>query len=122
MFSMPDHPTSRWYTCHAGLHYQKTNIVEDGETIAYLMSGQGFLSASERQRVEQNAAALAAMYGLEENDITESLAEIPIFKPVQRAELDLRAEQFVRAIDSMLHERARLADRLNRIAAVLKEA
>jgi excisionase family DNA binding protein len=121
MFSLPSQPSSKWFTCHAGLHYQKTHIVKNGETIAYLMSGQMFLSPSERQRLVSNSAQIAANYHIDVNDVSDALAEIPILKRAQRTEIDNWSSQFVQAVDSILDERARLTDRLQKIATVLRE-
>lgn len=105
--------TPQTATCHAGLGYMHARIAIDGQPTALLVAGQFRLSATpiETER-------LARELGLDAAEVASAAAAAPLFDEPARAQIAGSLKRVAETFESIGAERARMIDRLRRIAAL----
>lgn len=105
--------TPQTATCHAGLGYMHARIAIDGQPTALLVAGQFRLSATpiETER-------LARELGLDPAEVAAAAAAAPLFDEPARAQIAGSLKRVAETFESIGAERARMIDRLRRIAAL----
>lgn len=105
---------ARWFTCHAGLHYQRAAIHENGDPAAFMLSGPVMLEPPSAEALRE----LARQHSLDEGSLLAAAAQIPLCSEDHRAEMASWPEKYTAAIESILKERAGLVNRLQKIAEI----
>jgi len=104
--------------CHAGLAYLRSKIELDGQPAAWLLAGQCYLHAANREKERERLGldTLAGLFDLAVPQITEAAGHIPVLSKSQVAQVREWTPKVAGTITSILCERAVLTDRLQRIA------
>jgi excisionase family DNA binding protein len=107
---------SGWHTCHAGLQYLATPILENGALAAVLLTGQCYTLLPDPEEQILSIEALAYRHQLDPRRLVEAARSIPIPTPDRYKNLLDWRFSFSRTIESILSERSGFVDRLQQIA------
>jgi excisionase family DNA binding protein len=103
-------------TCHAGLSYKRSLVRMIDQAAAWLIAGQYYIAAPDRQKENERLEQLAAKHDLPLSRLTEAARKIPILKQYQQEKVQEWTPKVANTIQSILCERSSLMDRLQRIA------
>lgn len=104
------------HICHAGLCYKRAKIESDGKQIAWLIAGQFYLDAPDREENKKFIGELAEKYQLPKKELIEAVKKIPVLKKYQLDQVQEWTPKVAGTVQSILCERADLIGRLKRIA------
>ncbi len=103
-------------TCHAGLSYKRSLICMKDQPAAWLIAGQYYLTAPDRQKENERLEQLADKHNLSLSQLTETARKIPILKQYQQEKVQEWTPKVANTVQSILCEHASLIDRLQRIS------
>ena len=108
---------SQWgkVACHAGLHFTPRFIHDDGKPAALLMAGHCRFEPYSIQHDVETIRELAQKHGLSEGELFRTAQRIPVLDDGQRIYVDVWLSKVADAFESILDERARFMERLQRI-------
>jgi excisionase family DNA binding protein len=109
---------SKFFTCHAGLHYIGAPIFKKDEQIALFLAGQFYWQPSDPREEAERIRRLAAAHNVSLEDLQTSVREIPVIDPAQHARVEAWPFTAARAVQSILHERIGYVERLQQIASL----
>lgn len=107
---------SKFFTCHAGLHYIGAPIFEKNEQIGLFLAGQFYWQPPEPREEAERIRRLAAAHNLSLEELQGAARSIPVIDPSQHARVESWPFTAARAVQSILHERINFIDRLQQIA------
>lgn len=105
------------FTCHAGLHYLKAEIKDNGEVIGYVLVGQVLLGVADEHAWINHLQKLIARYNqISGQEIILAARQIPIIPNEQAQLIKNWPQKTSAAIEAILRERSGFIDRLQRIS------
>lgn len=102
--------------CHAGLCYQRSIVNLDDQPAAWLVAGQFYVAAPDRDKERERLENLANKHDIPLSLLTEAVLKIPILKKYQQEQVQEWTPKVANTINSILCERSDLMNRLQRIA------
>jgi ligand-binding sensor protein len=109
---------SAFHVCHAGLCYLRSPVRMDGKTVAWMVTGQYYISPHSAEKADEKIEEVARTYDLDSKTLHSAAAQIPVIKHTQQNQVQEWAPKVTDTIQSMLCERSDLVNRLERIAAI----
>jgi excisionase family DNA binding protein len=103
-------------TCHAGLGYKRSMINIDDQPAAWLIAGQFYPSAPDRDLEKERLEQLANKHNIPLPQLIEAALKIPVLKKYQQEQVQEWTPKVAATINSILCERSDLMNRLQRIA------
>lgn len=110
------HP--EFYACHAGLGYLRSPVKMNGQTIAWMVTGQLYASQPSAEATSAKLQELSAKHQIPLADLEEAAREIPVLKRAEQLKVQEWAPRVADTVQSMLCERSDLVNRLERIAEI----
>ncbi len=107
---------SKFFTCHAGLHYVGAPIMEKGTQIGLFLAGQFYWQPPEPREEAERIRRLATAHNVSLQDLQAAFKNIPVIDPDQHARVESWPFTAARAVQSILHERVSFMERLQQIA------
>jgi excisionase family DNA binding protein len=107
---------SKFFTCHAGLHYIGAPIFDKDEQIGLFLAGQFYWQSPDPREESERIRRLAAAHNLSLKDLQGAARNIPVIDPDQHAQVESWPFTAAQAVQSILHERITFIDRLQKIA------
>jgi excisionase family DNA binding protein len=107
---------SKFFTCHAGLHYIGAPIIEKDTQIGLFLAGQFYWQAPDPREEAERIRRLAAAHNAPLKDLQEAARDIPVIDPAQQSRVETWPFTAARAVQSILNERLGFVERLNKIA------
>jgi excisionase family DNA binding protein len=107
-----------WTKCHAGLSLVVRKVSQDGESVGLLLSGQCCLRETDDAARLENFRRLQAKYKLDPSEVSKVAQTAPQYNEQDVARIEAFPDQVVKAVESILHERSKLAQRLQHIAEI----
>ncbi|HZW04504.1 MAG TPA: PocR ligand-binding domain-containing protein [Anaerolineaceae bacterium] len=105
-----------WVTCHAGLSYIRAAVTEQNRTVAFFLAGQVVREANANRRLVEKWVSLARQYDIDPEALLVAARELRTITDGEEIMLESWAKKTAETIESILHERAGLMDRLQKIA------
>ena len=105
-----------YVTCHAGLQYVGAAVSYKNQEIGLFIVGQFYLASPDPSEEGERIQRLANTYHIAVEVLKQAAATIGVVEPAQRAALEAWPFSAVRAIESILRERAGFMNRLQQIA------
>jgi excisionase family DNA binding protein len=105
-------------TCHAGLSYKRSMINMNEQSVAWLIAGQFYLTAPDRDNGNERLEQLADKHNIPLSQLTEAARKIPVLKKYQQEKVLEWTPKVANTVQSILCERSSLMDRLQRIAEI----
>jgi len=102
--------------CHAGLCYQRSIIHLNDQPAAWLVAGQFYISAPDRDQEKERLEQLADRHNIPLSQLVEAALKIPVLKKYQQEQVQEWTPKVANTITSILCERSELISRLQRIA------
>ena len=102
--------------CHAGLCYQRSIINLNAQPAAWLVAGQFYVNAPDREKESERLEQLANRHDIPFSQLTEAARKIPVLKSYQQDQVREWTPKVANTINSILCERSDLMNRLQRIA------
>jgi excisionase family DNA binding protein len=99
--------------CPAGLGYLHARIDVNGQPTAVLVAGP-----FRRAEWEVDSTYLAHVYNLDAAEVAAAAAELPLFDARAREDIAMCVQKVAQTFEAIGRERARMLDRLQRIAAL----
>lgn len=109
-------PEEAIFTCHAGLQYLSAPIVDNGQLIAWFLAGPVNWQAPDPLETAGRVHWLANSYGIDRATLEQAAANIQVIEPARQVELASWPGAAASTVQSILHERISIVDRLQRIA------
>ncbi len=107
---------SKYFTCHAGLHYVAAPILDQNEQLGLFLAGWFYWQAPDPREEAERVRRLAGAYGLDAEALQQAAHSIPVIDPEQHARVEAWPFTAARAVQSILHERIEFMTRLQQIA------
>lgn len=107
-----------FHVCHAGLCYMRSPIKMEGSSVAWMVTGQFFISPISPEKLHEKIKAVAEKHNLPLSELETSAKNIPILKKSQQLQVQEWAPKVTATVQSMLCERLDLVKRLERIAEI----
>ena len=107
---------SKHFTCPAGLQYIGAPIHSHDEQVALFLAGEFYWQPPDPREQNERMRRMAAIHNLPVETLQQAAASIPIIAPEQHARVESWPAAAAQAMESILHERVRFMDRLQRIA------
>jgi len=104
------------HTCHAGLEYVSTPVIDGENTIGVFLSGQFHKDSPEGSADAEQLHRLSSAYEIQLKDLQKAARQIPFMTQDQRARIEDWSASAARAVQSILHERTGYLSRLQQIA------
>lgn len=109
---------SAFHVCHAGLCYLRSPVRMDGRTVAWMVTGQYYISPHSSEKAKEKIEEVAQTYELDLPTLQSAAAQIPVLKHAQQNQVQEWAPKVSDTVQSMLCERSDLVNRLERIAEI----
>jgi excisionase family DNA binding protein len=110
--------SSRVFTCHAGLQYLSTPVVDEGQPIAMFLLGQFYWQAPRPGEDRGNLRQLAQGCNLPVSALQRAAGSVPVIHPEQQGRVSAWPKAAARAVQGILHERTGFMSRLQQIATL----
>jgi excisionase family DNA binding protein len=107
---------SKFFTCHAGLHYAGAPVLDEGKSIGWFLVGQFYWQAPDPHEEAERIRRLASAYHLKQDELLQAAREIRVIEPDQQARVEAWPFTAAHAVQSILHERIGFMERLQQIA------
>jgi excisionase family DNA binding protein len=107
---------SRHFTCYAGLQYIGAPIYDKEEQVALFLAGEFYWQPPNPREEVERIRHLADRHNLSVEALQQAAAGIPVIAPENHARVESWPATAAHAIESILQERVRFIDRLQRIA------
>lgn len=104
--------------CHAGLFYQRSIIHLLDQPAAWLIAGQFYITAPDHVKEYERMQELADTHAIPLSQLTEAARKIPVLNRSQQEKVDEWTPKVANTIESILHERSDLMNRLQRISEI----
>jgi excisionase family DNA binding protein len=108
--------SSKFFTCHAGLHYIGAPIYEKEHQIGLFLAGQFYWQSPDPREEAERIRRLAVTHNLSLQELQDAAREIPVIEPAQQSRVEAWPFTAARAVQSILTERIGFVDRLQQIA------
>lgn len=108
----------KFHVCHAGLCYLRSPIKMDDKTVAYMVTGQFYISSQNPEEIQEKIVKVSQKHQLPLSELSGSAMEIPVLKNSQQTKVIEWAPKVSETVQSMLCERSDLVNRLERIAEI----
>jgi excisionase family DNA binding protein len=106
------------HLCHAGLCYLRSAINLQEQTVAWMITGQFYLTSQKQEGLRAKIESVAEKHGFQLPDLEKAVAQIPVLKPTQQQKVLEWAPKVSDTVQSMMCERSDLVNRLERIAEI----
>lgn len=107
-----------FHVCHAGLCYLRSPIKMDGQNVAWMVTGQYYITPHNAEKSAEAITTVAKKYNLDYEKIKLAAQEIPVLKHLQQQQVQKWAPKVTETVQSMLCERSDLVSRLEKIAEI----
>jgi ligand-binding sensor protein len=107
-----------FHVCHAGLCYLRSVIKMDGNNVAWMITGQFYISQHSSEKARDEILNVAEKHQLDTEELIEAAARIPVLKTSQQQQVQMWAPKVTETVQSMLCERSDLVNRLEKIAEI----
>jgi len=104
------------FTCHAGLQYLVSPILDEGKPVAWFLSGPCYWQAPLPEEESAYNQMLAARHNLPMDELRAARRAIRIIEPQARERVLTWPAAAARAVQSILRERISFIERLQQIA------
>lgn len=111
---------SKFFTCHAGLHYVGAPVMEKDTQIGLFLAGQFYWQPPDGREEAERIRRLAAVHDIALKDLQAAAKKIPVIDPSQHIRVEAWPSTAARAIHSILNERTAFMDRLQQIANLVQ--
>ena len=111
---------SKFFTCHAGLHYVGAPIMGKDAQIGLFLAGQFYWQPPDPREEAERMRRLAAAHDVTPKDLLEAAAKIPVIDPSEHIRVEVWPATAARAIHSILNEKTAFMDRLQQIANLVQ--
>jgi excisionase family DNA binding protein len=111
---------SKFFTCHAGLHYVGAPIMEKDTQIGLFLTGQFYWQPPDPREEAERIRRLAAVHDVRLKDLQEAATKVPVIDPSQHIRVEAWPSAAARAIHSILNEKTAFVDRLQQIANLVQ--
>jgi excisionase family DNA binding protein len=102
--------------CHAGLCYQRSIINLNDQPAAWLVAGQFYITAPDREKERERLEQLANKHDIPLSSLSDASLKIPVLKKYQQEQVQEWTPRVANTINSILCERSDLMNRLQRIS------
>ncbi len=106
----------KYFTCHAGLQYIGSPVLEKGQRVGLFLTGQFYWQAPDPREEGERIRRLAAVHHLPLETFQQAAHEILTIDPIQQALVETWPIAAARAVQSILNERSGFVERLQQIA------
>jgi excisionase family DNA binding protein len=107
---------SKYFTCHAGLQYIGSPVIDKGQSVGLFLTGQFYWQPPDPREESERIRRLAAAHNLPLETFQRAAHDIPTIDPAQQALVETWPRAAARAIQSILNERTGFVERLQQIA------
>lgn len=107
---------SQTITCHAGLNYHSAPIHENGQVVAVFLVGQVHFQKPNTHEAGNRIQRLIALHNVSARTLIDAAEAVPVLDQAQQPLIASWPVKAAAAIEAILHERAGLVERLQRIA------
>lgn len=107
-----------WLTCCAGTQFTGVPIQVEGQTVAYLVSGEFYTHTPNEEEKAEQVNQIAERFGLDREALEAAVADVPVLDEAQRTQLTKWLRQVAHTFEEVAAERATLMSRLKQIAAM----
>jgi excisionase family DNA binding protein len=107
-----------FHVCHAGLCYMRSPIEMNGQNVAWMVTGQFYITPHNIEKSAEAIAAVTAKYNLDSEKVEQAAREIPVLKHSHQEQVQEWAPKVTETVQSMLCERSDLVSRLEKIAEI----
>jgi excisionase family DNA binding protein len=104
------------FTCHAGLQYVSTPILDQGSPIGSFVSGQVYWETPDPRHQAEHTQMLAETFGLDTKTLHLAAASVQTVAKDQQSRVAAWPGTAARAVQSILHERTGFMTRLQQIS------
>lgn len=104
------------FTCHAGLNYTGSPILDQGIQIGAFITGGFYLIPPDRYEEAERVKQLASRHQIPTHNLQEMILSVPSVSPEQRSAVEGWPQTAALAVQSILQERTGLITRLQKIA------
>ncbi len=104
------------FTCHAGLEYVGAPVMDNGEQIGLLLTGEFYWQMPDEQKEAKRIRQLATLHQIPEEKLQSSLRRIPVIAGERHTQVETWPLSVSHAIQSILIERTGFIQRLQQIA------
>jgi excisionase family DNA binding protein len=102
--------------CHAGLSYKRSLIKTNDQPLAWLIAGQFYITAPDREKEAELIEQLADKHNIPSSQLSEAAQKIPVLKRYQQEKVQEWTPKVANTVQSILCERSSLIGRLQKIA------
>jgi excisionase family DNA binding protein len=106
----------KYFTCHAGLQYIGSPVIEKGQRVGLFLTGQFYWQAPDSREEGERIRRLAAAHHLPLEKFQQAAHEILTIDPAQQTLVETWPTAAARAVQSILNERSGFVERLQQIA------
>jgi excisionase family DNA binding protein len=106
----------KYFTCHAGLQYIGSAVVDKGHPVGFFLTGQFYWQPPDPREENERIRRLATAHNLPLETFQQSAHDIPTIEPAQQALVETWPSAAARAVQSILNERTGFVERLQQIA------
>jgi hypothetical protein len=107
-----------FHVCHAGLCYLRSPINMNNQKVAWMVTGQFYITPHNSEKSKEAIKQVIQMNGLNQDEVEKLALEIPVLKHGQQEQVQLWAPKVADTVQSMLCERSDLVNRLEKIAEI----
>lgn len=107
-----------FHVCHAGLCYMRSPIEMDGQNVAWMVTGQFYVTPHNAEKSSETLNDVAVRYNLDPELVKQAAQQIPVLKHSQQEQVQEWAPKVTETVQSMLCERSNLVSRLEKIAEI----
>jgi excisionase family DNA binding protein len=107
-----------FHVCHAGLCYMRSSIKMDEKTVAWMVTGQFYITPHSADKAQNAINEVVEKYHLNREEVEDASQQIPVLKHTQQEQVQEWAPRVTSTVQSMLCERSDLVNRLEQIAAI----